>query len=956
MIGLENSNNSIIFHTDSGLTLTLNSDHSATFAGDVAVNGGRITITESGNQNELLIMNASSDVYADQVWADSGGSIRLRSHNGAFKIYTGGDANSLSANNSTEGFSLSTSQNATFAGNLILPGEEANSFKIAFTGASASSGISTVDQSGAGLYIGANSRVNNSGNVVYHDSALPSSGIYFDGWNGDDMEFYTGTSGNPSVRLTIASDGTATFAGDVTISKAATPLFKLLDTTNNISLLLGADDANTFIRSSSSANLYLQPGGSTALTLLSGGNVGIGTTSPQVSLQIGTHLTTAPADTGLCVSNRKSIRINDADGSYNFGVYIKQNYSGSSYLILGTRHNGTDTDGLVVKSGNVGIGVTTPLDRLHVKPTTGEKGVVVETMEAGQGFLFYPSGYSETSGSSYFRITGAPGVSHSLELGTSSNNGINFQTNSATKMVILGTGNVGIGLTDPDSKLHVNSGVASTSDWGNIGIISDFPINTANRIYSAYMLQDTSAPRGAAIGLSYDGTGYKMHFGTSPTDSTSLSISTALTIDRSGNVGIGTTSPDAKLDVESTHSQLRLTDSDDSKYALFSYSSSYLSIRNNSTSAVHWALDTSGNVGIGTIDPYAYDTTSTKLHVKNASAGSGAVGEVARFEGSSDADGSGGTIRLGTSNDRGMYFEGGRTSTVPYGKIGLTEYNGAKTLSMTLDWEGGTTFAGDVNIAEASNKGQLFFGTANTDYEIKGGGNYGYLSLNAPILRFDTGGTERLRIDANGAATFTEEIYVPNGSKAAPTYSFTGDTNTGMYSDAADRLSLVAGGNTTFEITATTIALNAATTLTSSNLILSGDANIELDVTPGSGNASGTIIKTGTTVVAYGTCYMLQSGPSWAPTEVEDEEFSKGLLAIGLGAGAANSVGMLTNGIYYDSAHGFSIGAPLYLVGDSGLIDDTAPSGSGDLVRVVGYAIDDNEIYFCPDTTWVILD
>ena len=52
----------------------------------------------------------------------------------------------------------------------------------------------------------------------------------------------------------------------------------------------------------------------------------------------------------------------------------------------------------------------------------------------------------------------------------------------------------------------------------------------------------------------------------------------------------------------------------------------------------------------------------------------------ARFEGSSDAVyGSGGTIRLGTSNDRGIYFEGGRTGSVPYGIIGTTEYNGAKT-------------------------------------------------------------------------------------------------------------------------------------------------------------------------------------------------------------------------------------------------------------------------------------
>ena len=95
--------------------------------------------------------------------------------------------------------------------------------------------------------------------------------------------YVDGSGGGTGPFLPLAG---GTLTGDLTISKAATPLFKLLDTTNNISLLLGADDANTFIRSSSSANLYLQPGGSTALTLLSGGNVGIGTTSPGYELSV----------------------------------------------------------------------------------------------------------------------------------------------------------------------------------------------------------------------------------------------------------------------------------------------------------------------------------------------------------------------------------------------------------------------------------------------------------------------------------------------------------------------------------------------------------------------------------------------------------------------------------------------------------------------------------------------
>ena len=119
--------------------------------------------------------------------------------------------------------------------------------------------------------------------------------------------------------------------------------------------------------------------------LVMGGNVGIGTTSPQVPLQIGTHLTTAPTDTGLCVSNRKSIRINDADGSYNYGVYMKQNYSGSSYLILGTRHGAVDTDALFVKSGNVGIGINGPSEKLHVNGSTYMIGGVATLASSGVG-------------------------------------------------------------------------------------------------------------------------------------------------------------------------------------------------------------------------------------------------------------------------------------------------------------------------------------------------------------------------------------------------------------------------------------------------------------------------------------------------------------------------------------------------------------------------------------------
>jgi hypothetical protein len=96
---------------------------------------------------------------------------------------------------------------------LTLPQEEENGFKIEFTGGSYSSGISTVDQSGSGLYIGANSYVNNGGSITYKDSALDSNGIYFDAWNGNNMKFYTALAGTPQQRMSIAGDGAVVING-----------------------------------------------------------------------------------------------------------------------------------------------------------------------------------------------------------------------------------------------------------------------------------------------------------------------------------------------------------------------------------------------------------------------------------------------------------------------------------------------------------------------------------------------------------------------------------------------------------------------------------------------------------------------------------------------------------------------------------------------------------------------
>ena len=170
------------------------------------VQGGEIHFGDTTTASPLGVTEGVWDNFGDQ---DSLG-IYSRNH---FSVYSYGGTYSNpklridDAGSYFQGSNFGIGVTNPTSGNLVLPQEESNQFKIAFTGASSSSGISTVDQSGSGLYIGANSRVNNSGVITYHDSALDSSGIYFDGWNGNDMEFYTALSGAPQKRMVIDGYG-----------------------------------------------------------------------------------------------------------------------------------------------------------------------------------------------------------------------------------------------------------------------------------------------------------------------------------------------------------------------------------------------------------------------------------------------------------------------------------------------------------------------------------------------------------------------------------------------------------------------------------------------------------------------------------------------------------------------------------------------------------------------------
>ena len=85
-------------------------------------------------------------------------------------------------------------------------------------------------------------------------------------------------------------------------------------------------------------------------------------------------------------------------------------------------------------------------------------------------------------------------------------------------------------------------------------------------------------------------------------------------------------------------------------------------------------------------------------------------------------------------------------------------------------------------------------------FSFSGDTNTGMFRTTTDSLGFTAGGTNRLTIDTT-ALTPTLPILGPNGSVSAPTFSFSGDTNTGIYWSSADQLSIAAGGSEQFRVT-----------------------------------------------------------------------------------------------------------------------------------------------------------
>jgi hypothetical protein len=114
------------------------------------------------------------------------------------------------------------------------------------------------------------------------------------------------------------------------------------------------------------------------------------------------------------------------------------------------------------------------------------------------------------------------------------------------------------------------------------------------------------------------------------------------------------------------------------------------------------------------------------------------------------------------------------------------------------------------------------------------------------------------------------------------------------------------------------------------------------------------------TALAFGeVAYYAVADSKWEKTDA-DAEATSGPVKIGIvieaAAEDATATVMYKGKIREDDWNWATVGAPVYLdTATAGGMTLTAPSGTDDVVRVVGHVIDANQIWFDPDTSYITL-
>jgi len=346
--------------------------------------------------------------------------------------------------------------------------------------------------------------------------------------------------------------------------------------------------------------------------------------------------------------------------------------------------------------------------------------------------------------------------------------GIDDQSN-ATAITIDSSENVGIGTTSPASKLELETteatvfdGTATDGQAGNGSTLAIQNLSDTNNTFSQILFRNRSTSKAVSrIASLTDSTGTEMAF----VVENNGSPNEVLRIDKTGNVGIGTTSPGSKLSISDSGTGIGLTNAASGNFNIgllagtgspnaYIYQRANAPLLFGTNNAEKMRIDASGNVGIGTTSPNA------PLEVNGGTTMTGGWGRslllrhpfpMMVFQGEYSTDTYAG---IGYDNTSGMQF------MVNSPTIDL--FANSQSAAMVIDNSGncgiGTTSpAYNLQIDDASSatlqlKDLSNSGTASIFFADSTQAFAGFIQYNnsGNYFRFGTNDAERMRIDSSG--------------------------------------------------------------------------------------------------------------------------------------------------------------------------------------------------------------
>ena len=568
------------------------------------IQANTINTTGAVNTNGGII-SGSTITSSGLITANAGISASTITSLGIINAAAGISATTINASSAITGTTLEMSGLIRTAGGLDATTIIASGLLTANNGISASSITST------GTII-ASTTTATTPIAQYGTNANAASNIYIVG--GGNARVGIGSS-SPTVALDVAGDtnisgALSAAAGISTTTIAAAQLITAsngistttLDVSNN--LIVKSTIATTPItqigdNASPSSNLYFVGGGRA--------RVGIGSGSPTAALDI-----VGDTDiTGIYKRNNRDVILDTSNyilETSNIIIRRLGDYIPYTWAINSQSFN------LNYTLGNVGIGTTEPLKKLHIMHPSGEL-IRIETNAEGanqvSGIEFGIPSYNSASRSKITSTTyddGSGAAASDLQFSTASS-----ANNSSLKFIITPTGNIGIGTPTPNNILQIGNA-------GRLRIannISDYTIiGTADT-------DDTTNTKIELSGNTRSGTAGNISYVATNTDGYHKFItnSTAerVRITASGNVGIGTTNPSQLLTLYGNNAGLKIRNSAETTVANKSVAINLDNGNNdewiidNSNSSLAFAYNdglatsnrmiidgVSGNIGIGT--------------------------------------------------------------------------------------------------------------------------------------------------------------------------------------------------------------------------------------------------------------------------------------------------------------------------------------------------------------------